>query len=128
MEIAMAEKVWGVKIMDRAEFAGLEGPTAAYCEFLAAIARRDIDGTLVRMSEEYGRDLRAMRSEPNFSSFFDLWCGTYPESTKLISYTLGDNSAIFETEGFIEGLAFATRVVLNRVGTTWYVSSENFEA
>lgn len=112
-------------LSDDAQRLDPEQPIQAYRDFLNAIDRRDVDGTLARMSTEYAGELRAMRAEANFSALFALWCDTYPECVNLIACVVAAENAIVQMEGRIDGLAFSGYAVLDRIGSTWRVSAES---
>jgi len=99
-------------------------PGSVYEGYVAAVNSRDVDGVLSRMSEGYGRGLRAWRSEPKFTAYFDLWCGNYLRHVRIVSCVFEGDKAILETVGEIDGLAMPGRVALMRSGNVWQVSSE----
>jgi len=111
----------------RESISTLEHPVLAYLDFLSGIESRNVDRTLGRMTREYGRDLRAMLLEPNFPAFFALWCETYPKHVNLIACTVRENQATIETEGRVDGLVFSGYAVLDRSGSTWFVSAETHD-
>lgn len=101
-----------------------EQPLQAYRDFLAAIGRRDAEGTFKWMSAEYARELRALQADASFPALFALWCDTYPACVNLVACVVAAENAIVEMEGRIDGLSFSGYAVLDRVGSTWRVSAE----
>jgi hypothetical protein len=109
---------------DNASHLDPEQPLQTYRDFLAAVERRDVEGMLTRMSDDYASELRAMLADPNFVSLFALWCDTYPECVNLVACVVAAENAIIEMEGRIDGLSFSGYAVLDRIGSTWCVSAE----
>ena len=97
---------------------------AAYGEFIAAVARRDAEAVLARMSDDYGRNLRLHRHSRSFPTFFELWCENYPRHLEVSACFVDGDSAILETQVEHAGVALAGRVTLEYEDDAWRVGSE----
>lgn len=99
-------------------------PAAAYAEFVAAVARRDVEAVLARMSDDYGKSLRLNRHSRSFATFFKLWCENYPQHVEVSACCVDGDSAILEIQVEHAGAALAGHVTLELEGHAWRVGSE----
>lgn len=59
---------------DARKAARVADPEHAYRNYLAAIARHDIEAILEAMTEGHAQQLREMRRQRDFGPLFTLWC------------------------------------------------------
>lgn len=102
----------------------VQEPAAAYEDFVAAVARRDAQAVLARMSDDYGKNLRLNSRSRSFATFFQLWCEDYPQHVEVSACFVDGDSAILETQVEHDGAALAGRVTLELEGDAWKVGSE----
>jgi hypothetical protein len=101
-----------------------QDPTLAYEDLTAAIARRDVDDVLARLSTGYGRHLRASREKRRFGALFELWCETFPRLREVIACFIDGDCAILETHVDCDGVCKEGRVYLVHDGDRWRIDSE----
>ena|SRR5450432_1630615 len=102
-----------------------QNPAQAYAAFLAAVARRDANAVLARMSEDYSRKLRGYRSRPDFARFFELWCENFPRHSEVVACFIDGDTATMETTSEDDGGSLAAgRVVMVLNDGRWRVASE----
>ena len=104
--------------------AGGHDAVDAYEEFVAALARRDVDAVLGRLSENYGRGLRKSCGKMRFNALFELWCETYPRHLCVAACFVDGDTATMETQVEVDGAPLPGRVTLVHDGATWRVDSE----
>ncbi|MDR3385690.1 MAG: hypothetical protein P4L92_01455 [Rudaea sp.] len=102
-----------------------QNPAQAYAEFLAAVARRNVNAVLARMSEDYSRKLRGYRSRHDFAQFFELWCADYPQHRQVVACCIDTDTAILETTHASDSGLAAGRVVMVLHDGRWRVGSEH---
>jgi hypothetical protein len=108
----------------RARSDAAQEPAVAYEEFVAAVARRDAQAVLARMSDDYGKSLRLNRHSRSFATFFQLWCEDYPRHVEVAACFVDGDSAILETRVEHAGAALAGCVILELQDDAWRVGSE----
>ena len=99
-------------------------PAQAYGDFLAAVAKRDVDAVLARMTDNYARGLSHGRARREFPRDFAHWCDKYPRELKVVRCCIDGDTATLETSGQGDTLAGHVTMVLN--GGMWCVGAERW--
>jgi len=109
-----------------AQDAPWRNPAQSYADFLAAVAKHDIDAVTARMTDTYARRLNDGRARRGFERDFANWCAKYPRDLKVTGCRIDGDTAILETAGHAAGgrLAGSVTMVLN--GGMWCVGAERW--
>ncbi len=97
-------------------------PKRAYRDYLAAIRRRDIEAVLEAMTDDYGRQWRALRRTRDFGPTFDLWCANQAGEVEITAVYLDGDMAVLESQ---DGDAFS-RIEMHYVDGGWRVAGEQY--
>jgi hypothetical protein len=102
----------------------LDDPARAYVKYAAAIQHRDVEAVLEKLSEDYGRHLRAAHEMGRFPALFELWCETFPRLVGVVAcFVDGDCATVemlLQSDGRVE-TGYATLV---RHAADWFVDFE----
>jgi len=101
-------------------------PAQAYTDFLAAVAKRDIDAVIARMTDSYAGRLSACRSRREFDRDFAIWCEKYPADLKVTGCRIDGDTATLETSGHGARGKLAGRVSMVLNGGIWCVGAERW--
>ena len=91
-------------------------PAQAYGDFLAAVAKRDLDAVLARMTDSYARR--------GFERDFATWCENYPRDLRVTGCRIDGDRATLETAGRGSAGKVAGRVGMVLNGGMWCVGAE----
>jgi hypothetical protein len=101
-------------------------PAQAYADFLTAVARRDADSVIARMTDNYARRLNECRARRDFERDFSMWCEKYPRDLKVTGHRIDGDTATLETLGHGAGGMLAGRVTMVLNGGMWCVGAERW--
>ena len=101
-------------------------PAQSYADFLAAIAARDADAVIARMTDGYARRLNESRARRDFERAFAHWCEKYPRDLKVTGCRIDGDTATLETAGHAPGGRLAGRVSMVLNGGVWCVGAERW--
>ena len=110
----------------RRDQAPWRNPAQAYQDFLAAVAQRDIDAVIARMTDAYARRLQASRARREFERDFACWCEKYPLDLRVTGCRVDGDSATLETSGHGATGRVAGRVSMVLNGGMWCVGAERW--
>jgi hypothetical protein len=102
---------------------GDSGPLPAYREYLSSIAQRDCDAVLEAMTEDYGRQLRALRHTLDFGPLFELWCQSQGDVPAISRCQVEGDRATVEARG----RTVWCRADLRWIDGRWRVDAERHE-
>ena len=72
-------------------------PAQAYGDFLAAVAKHDVDAVVARMTDAYARHLNHHRARGEFQRDFEQWCDKYPRELRVVGWRVDDDTATVKT-------------------------------
>jgi ketosteroid isomerase-like protein len=101
-------------------------PSQAYADFRAAVARRDADAVIARMTDNYARDLHESRARRDFERDFARWCERYPRDWRVIACCVDGDTAMLETVAHAQGAELAGHVTMVLNGGMWCVGAEHW--
>lgn len=101
-----------------------QDPTAVYAAFLHAVRRRDADGVLGTLAEDYGAALRRYRSRPKFAHIFELWCEQFPAHVETTACYVDGDTAVLETRHEVNGHTVHGRITMVHEQDDWRIASE----
>ncbi len=101
-----------------------DDPAHAYVKYAAAIQRRDVAGVLERLSDGYGRHLRAAHEKDRFPALFELWCETFPRLIGVVAYFVDGDCATIEMLLQSDGRTETGYATLVRHAAGWCVDFE----
>src|SRR6201996_7253577 len=102
----------------------LDDPARAYVKYAAAIQHRDVEGVLEKLSDDYGRHLRAAHEKGRFPALFELWCETFPRLLGVVAYFVDGDCATIEMLLQSDGRVETGYATLVRRATGWCVDFE----
>ena len=77
-----------------AQDAPWRNPAQAYGDFLAAVAKHDVDAVTARMTDAYARRLNDGRARRGFERDFTNWCAKYPIDLKVTGCRIDGDTAL----------------------------------
>lgn len=101
-------------------------PDATYLNFIAAIARRDVEGIAPLMTEEFGSRMCEMLMAERSGPALRLWCEQFPSTAKVESREVGHNTATLQICGLVAGERIGASVVLKRMVNGWCIDREHY--
>jgi len=99
-----------------------------YLNFLAAIARRDINGVLACGTEDFRAQLREMSVLESDEPALDLWCEQYPSTVTFECLEIGHITAMLHVSGTVAGERVDANIGLKRMADGWRIDREIFVA
>ena len=101
-----------------------DDPGHAYLQYAAAIEQRDVEGVLGKLSDGYGRHLKAAHQKGRFPALFELWCETFPRLVAIVAYFVDGDCATVELRLKCDGQFETGYAVLVQHGSKWCVDFE----
>jgi len=98
-------------------------PVSACERYFRAVRARDLEAVLDAMTPNYGRGLRAMRNDPDFPAFFQVWCDTQGRRVTMLASTVdGDAATVLLDAG-----RALVQMHLVRSAQRWRVDAEDVQ-
>lgn len=103
--------------------AAADHPVSACERYFRAVRARDLEAVLDAMTPNYGRGLRAMRNDPDFPAFFQVWCDTQGRRVSMLASTVdGDEATVLLDAG-----RALVQMHLRRSAERWRVDAEDVQ-